>query len=390
MSDVLNDYRRQQLEWKLKFQTESPLHYVRQQAASKYEIVFCIEIPWPLLKLWKDLLGGTPGGVTYVDLINATVVDGCFLLKRDCERVEESLRRYSSMAKQSYYKTAGRKRKELDKKVCKLSIRRGEIESPDALKSELQHCHEELEEWKKKYSNLAEEKEKLYEEMEEEINKLEEEITDLKQVNRELADYVEALEEKESLKCKGRKISDVGGKQKGRKLRHIKNKAQCALWFCKSFGLELSQIKLKDEGGDVHSLNYFATPSASGRYDNLNEDDKNKVEQILFLLDKFCVGDEVYHELSSISEGLPKSYLIKQLRHDLNKTYHIERTPGKFAGAKINFTATLTDHIKELLTDRPELKDEAIHVKLSGDGARMSRTTNFMMFSFALLQQMKV
>ena len=27
-----------------------------------------------------------------------------------------------------------------------------------------------------------------------------------------------------------------------------------------------------------------------------------------------------------------------------------------------------------------------IEVKLSGDGARMSRTTNFMMFSFALLQ----
>ena len=98
------------------------------------------------------------------------------------------------------------------------------------------------------------------------------------------------------------------------------------------------------------------------------------------------MGDEVYHELSSISEGLPKSYLIKQLRHDLNKAYHTERSPGKFAGAKINFTATQTDDIKELLTERPELKGEAIHIKLSGDGARMSRTTNFMMFSFALLQ----
>lgn len=68
-----------------------------------------------------------------------------------------------------------------------------------------------------------------------------------------------------------------GGKQKGRKLRHITNKAQCALWFSNSFGFELSQIKLKDEGGDAHSLNYFTTPSASGSFYNFNEDVKNKV-----------------------------------------------------------------------------------------------------------------
>lgn len=67
----------------------------------------------------------------------------------------------------------------------------------------------------RKNTAIWQEKEKLYEEMRKEINKLEEEITDLKQVNRELADYVEALEE-ESLKCKGRKISDVGGKTEGK------------------------------------------------------------------------------------------------------------------------------------------------------------------------------
>ena len=50
------------------------------------------------------------------------------------------------------------------------------------------------------------------------------------------------------------------------------------------------------------------------------------------------------------------------------------------------FSATLTDHIRQLLTDKPELKDKTIQVKLSGDGAQMSRTTNFMMMSFALLE----
>lgn len=43
-------------------------------------------------------------------------------------------------------------------------------------------------------------------------------------------------------------------------------------------------------------------------------------------------------------------------------------------------------HIKELLENSPELRASTIQVKLSGDGACMSRTTNFMIMSFSLLQ----
>ena len=57
--------------------------------------------------------------------------------------------------------------------------------------------------------------------MKKEINKLEEEITDLKHVNKDLAAYVEALEQKETLKCKGKKLNQVGAKQVGRKLLHL-------------------------------------------------------------------------------------------------------------------------------------------------------------------------
>ena len=98
------------------------------------------------------------------------------------------------------------------------------------------------------------------------------------------------------------------------------------------------------------------------------------------------MGDELYHELSMVTESLPKSYLIKQSRAKLNATYHIERTPGIYPGASLNFTSTICDHVKELLRKTPELKGRKIQVKLSGDGARMSRTTNFMMMSLTLLQ----
>ena len=49
---------------------------------------------------------------------------------------------------------------------------------------------------------------------------------------------------------------------------------------------------------------------------NTNNYNMEKVEQILYLLDKFCVSDEFYHEFSMIENGLPRSYLIKQCRSD--------------------------------------------------------------------------
>ena len=49
-----------------------------------------------------------------------------------------------------------------------------------------------------------------------------------------------------------------------------------------------------------------------------------------------------------ITEDLSKSYLVKQIQGNLNKTYHIEQTEGTYAGAKIDVTATLEEHIKEL------------------------------------------
>ena len=141
---------------------------------------------------------------------------------------------------------------------------------------------------------------------------MEQEISDLKFINKELADYVETLEKRDSLNCQGRKIHDLSNKQKGRRLRVLKNKAQCALWFCKSYGLEISQIKLKDEDGCKYNFDYTADHDS-----NMSENEV--IEQILFILDKFCVRDALYHEVSILSDDLQKSYLVKQLRADMNK-----------------------------------------------------------------------
>lgn len=390
MADVLSIYKKQAVEWQLKVSTEFPFHYIKQQDALNHEFLFCIEIPWPLLRLWDQLMEGVSGqDVNYLDLINSTVTDGWFTLNRTCPRTEELVRKHASYAKMDYRRLTGRKRKQLDSKVYKLSVRRGEIDSRETQNTKIQDYCKELEEWRRKYSNLAEEKKTLYEDMMKEVNNLEKEVTDLKEANKALRDYVEILEHEEALKCQGKTINDLGTKQKGRKLQLLKNRAQCALWFCKSFGLDLTNIRLQDESGCSYTMEYpIPSTSTPGQmeYEKLSKDRQEIIEHVLFLLDKFCVGDEVYHELSVITEGLPKSYLIKQLRGELNKTYHIERTPGPYPGARLDFKSTLTDHVRELLSMKPELRDGKIQIKISGDGAQMSRSTNFMMFSFALLQ----
>lgn len=60
---------------------------------------------------------------------------------------------------------------------------------------------------------------------------MEQEISDLTLVNKELAEYVEALEKRDLQNCQGRKVHEVGRKQKGRKLKLLKNKAVCLVVY---------------------------------------------------------------------------------------------------------------------------------------------------------------
>lgn len=161
MADVLSNYKQKALEWQLKVSTEFPLHYIRQQNALNQEFVVCIEIPWPLLRMWSQLLeGGSGHAFNYLDLVNLTVTDGWFTLKRTFQRTEESIRKHASYAKLDYKRLTGRKRKALDSKVYKLSIRRGEIDTVETHSTKLRDCTQDLNEWRSKYSNIVEEKKK--------------------------------------------------------------------------------------------------------------------------------------------------------------------------------------------------------------------------------------
>ena len=63
------------------------------------------------------------------------------------------------------------------------------------------------------------------------------------------------------------------------------------------------------KSGQTHHLELEKNTSHGS---SLSDDGKTKIEQVLFLLEKFYVGDSFYHELTMTLSGLPKSYLVKQ------------------------------------------------------------------------------
>ena len=157
--------------------------------------------------------------------------------------------------------------------------------------------------------------------------------------NLELFRYIENIGQDVSFDNKGKKICEVGECQQRRKLKELKTKIEQALWFAKTFDLELQSVNLLDHEGTGHTITYDESNHARA-YKDLTEEEQEKVKiYTLFLLDNFCVSDAAYHKLT-MSEGgnqLPRSYLIEQCKEELNSLCHITRTPGQAVVVQLDF-----------------------------------------------------
>ena len=360
-----------------------PMCYINQQNVDRFAIALCFEIPYPLLVFWHGMAGQKDSqgdSLDYLDLLNSWIPSGWFQVSRATGfRIQERLRQEVGCVVNKYKSATGSKtRREFDGKVYSLNILVNELMSIKEMVDKAEHASQLVEEWRRKYSHLEEEKNSLAQEMVQALSKKDQE---LEYLNKELSDYIEKVTNLEKLSCvNGKPFNCLGQRQKVRQIKELKEKADVALWFLETYGLKLSSLKVKEmESSDTYALDF---PS-----DNAVKDEET-IEQVLFLLDKFCASDELYHEFTLAYDNLPRSYLVKQKRSELNKLCHIEKVPGQFPGAQISFSETLKDHIREFLKSHPDhdVTDDPIKVKISADGAKMSKTTNFMILSFALLQ----
>ena len=73
------------------------------------------------------------------------------------------------------------------------------------------------------------------------------------------------------------------------------------------------------------------------------------MEEVLFLMDRFGVSDEFYHNLTMIFDGLPRSYLVKQCKSNLNAMCHLTVTPGTSPGVQTSFKELLREQITDLV-----------------------------------------
>lgn len=385
--------------------TECPntkLHYILEQRKSGNEVVFWLKIKMEALVSWRRSMVCSSQSLKYIELMNLSIPGDAFRLNKESVRLEKQFSRIAtdSENKRKALNKMGnlKKRKEFLESWKKVAILKDDIITVEQWESELSDLEQQLktaesqiEELKEKYSDIEKEKQELFLEMlkEKEAHNI------YQEENEKMKKYIRQLEKDQYCQVRGTAIPKLKSTQaKNKKLKELKSRAQKALHFSSLFGLEIDCLKLKDpDSSKTYNIEFnssspteplvsSASPNASSTQDKtlpatppsssetsstssspnmndqsspqtqfskLNEDNKARVESILYLLDKFGVGDELLHELSMTIDGLPKSYLIKQCRSELNKNCIITSTPGKAPGAQHHFKQLLTDQVKQMV-----------------------------------------
>ena len=108
----------------------------------------------------------------------------------------------------------------------------------------------------------------------------------------------------------------------------MSTRAQKELWFMKAYGLTINSLEV-EENNKKHTLNLSDssthptlqahTSNQSDKFSTLPEGERKKVEEVQILMDQFEVSDQFYHHLTMVFNELPRSYQVKQCKHNLNE-----------------------------------------------------------------------
>ena len=183
------------------------------------------------------------------------------------------------------------------------------------------------------------------------IDKATVDIDKLKSENTKLYSVIEKLSPQKDLKIKGGHFWKLESASKNVRFKLWQQELSKRMWSSESFGLHLDSVKLVDNSGKDHCLS-IRSEKASKSYNELPNEEQQDIQQVLFIMDKFCIGEAAYHKLTCCPGGeeLPRSYLVKQCKENLNKLCSIERTPGEANGAAFDFHDELSTVIEEMVS----------------------------------------
>jgi hypothetical protein len=363
MSEYLSILQKQKFKSEIQYSnTNSDLNYAKQLLADKpFVILF---IPQEMLIFWHGLKGKV-NGVSVVDLLQATQPLP-FVLKQSNE-LEKRIADLAYIAKRECHGKSGRRRVEALAKCRRMNVCEAEIvANANVLLSEVKKNEETIRLLKDEILELEERCAVLYAEILEERekqNKKAKEARDceinidlLREENEDLFKYIEHIEEintcrncAENLENKSSTIPEVGVRQQQRKLKELKTRAQRALWFVESYGLSIQSLSLTDPNNKALTLELGTQQenNTKSKFQDIPHEDQEKIKMVLHIMDRFCIGDAAYHALSVQAGGLPKGYLIKQCRNEINKLFSITITPGELVGAQLSVRDELTRQIRK-------------------------------------------
>ena len=88
------------------------------------------------------------------------------------------------------------------------------------------------------------------------------------------------------------------------------------------------------------------TEKKKDAFERLPEGEKEKIRAILYIMDRFSISQEAYHELTQQESSLPKTYLVESCQKVIDALWKSTRTPGICPGAELPFELLLEKEIR--------------------------------------------
>ena len=261
-----------------------------------------LQVPNRLLYSWYQ---NNTVSSEYVPLVNSVILDKIIQLKPESEELAKKFRRSAKNVFGTVSKKSGRARMTYLARPSLISFPSDCVIQVSKLQEENGVLQEENGVLQEENGVLQEENDELREENDalnrdftlaiEELSATQEAAEHMTmQLNRVLAERSDVVN-------KGSTYDEVGTRQKKRKLSQFQRAADAALWFGESFGLLPTKLMVKTSRSDeVISLPLGDTITPVPDTPPTREVDEFCAMQTLYLLDRFGVSDEFYHELTQV------------------------------------------------------------------------------------------
>eukprot|EP00732_Lithocolla_globosa_P001709 Lithocolla_globosa_v1_NODE_915_length_3086_cov_10.832728.p1 type:complete len:893 gc:universal NODE_915_length_3086_cov_10.832728:2856-178(-) len=233
------------------------------------------------------------------------------------------------------------------------------------------------------------------------------EINSLKKHNRDINKEVESLKKLVGeMEHTGRLYHKVSKRHRLNLKKQLLEHAELFVNVAASYGLSMHEFILKAEArddqkeGDTVILNLqkkkelpnpdLPNPDLPKSLQHLNSDQFDELERLVYILDYHAISNSSYHEIAMLFPNLPRSYWVKDLRKSmdfrLDNEMEVEEIDGNYKGHYQSVSKLIQFMIRRHLHRNPDCNLKKFQLKVSSDGASMSRTTSLEILSISLVQ----